>query len=174
MDDALKGAVQMARKMEMDGAEFYGRAAQDAAGPQARRLFESFAADERRHLEIVDRLAAGLGVDVAGMPMPKDSIRTVFTDAQGASQGRAEPTEQERQAIETAQGMERESYRLYRRLADEATDAALNSLFERLSQEENQHYEMLENTRRYLSENGAWFLWDEHALLTGDMSSLGM
>ena len=46
-------------------------------------------------------------------------------------------------------------------------------LFERLAQEENQHYKMLENTDEYLNENEKWFLTQEYGLLTGDMSSLG-
>jgi len=166
-------AVQLARKMEMDGAEFYSSSAQSAANPQARRLFESFAADERRHLDIVERLSKGLGVDVAGMPMPAQSISTVFAGAGTTSGEGATVTADESRAIETALEMERKSYRLYEDAAGKSEDDAQRALFERLAQEEDQHYEMLENTREYVSRSGQWFLWTEHGLLTGDMSSLG-
>lgn len=171
MTKDLKEVVQLARKMEMDGSEFYGKAAEKAVNPQAKRLFESFAADERRHLGIVESMARGVGVDVEKMPMPRATVRTVFTSAQAGSRAGAVAAG-EREAVQDALSLERQSYRLYKHAAT-AGQGAQRALLERLASEENEHYEMLENTLEYLEDNQKWFLFREWGLLTGDMSSLG-
>jgi len=174
MAKGLNETVQLARKMEMDGARLYADAARKAASAPAKRLFESFAADEERHLGIVESIAKGVGVDVARMPMPRANIRTVFSSAAGSAGGGGEVTADEQEAIRTALSMEKQSYSLYHGAAAKVKDAAQRSLLERLASEENEHYEMLQNTREYIEDNQEWFLFKEWALLTGDMSSLGM
>ena len=174
MAESIDEVIQRARKMEMDGIGFYSGAAQEAANPQAQRLFDSFARDEQRHLDIIERIAQGLGVDVAGMPTPAESIRTVFTNADVELGEEQKVAASELEAIAIALGMETKSYRLYKAAAGSAEDDAVKALFERLALEENQHYEMLENTQQYLTDYEKWVLWDEHGLLTGDMSSLGL
>jgi len=173
MGKSLNECIQLARKMEMDGAKFYGEAAAKAVNPQAKRLFESFAADEKRHLGIVEQMARGAGVDISNMPMPAEEIRTVFSKAKEKLGKEQTVSDDERHAIEKALVMETESYRLYEEAAAQAKDAAQKALLERLASEEDQHYGMLVNTQEYLDDNQKWFMWKESALLTGDMSSLG-
>jgi len=173
MAKSLRDVFQLARKMEMDGVKFYHDAAKKAANPQAKRLFESFALDEERHLRIVADLAKGKGVDVESMPMPAESIKTVFTEADAEAAAAQQATADETKAIRMAMEMERESYRLYDDAARRGDSEDIKVIFKRLAQEENQHYAMLENTQEYLTDNKKWFLWNEWALLTGDMSSMG-
>ncbi|KPK62210.1 MAG: hypothetical protein AMK73_06530 [Planctomycetes bacterium SM23_32] len=173
MKPELKQALDQARKLEMDGIEFYTQAAEGCGVLSGKRMFESFAADERRHLRIITDLAEGIGVDVAGMPMPRDEIRTLFTEATERLGDYVEATSDESDAVRVAMGMEKESYDLYAGQAETADDEAVRQLFERLAREENQHYEMLENTIEYLTSNEEWFLWKEWALIVGDQSSLG-
>ena len=113
-----------------------------------------------------------MGVDAQKLPMPRDTIRTIFTDAAAKADDYADATQDEKGAIEVAMGMETKSYELYSAAAKSATDKPMRQLFERLAAQENQHYEMLENTLEYLNTNQAWFLWKEGGLLTGDESSL--
>ncbi len=174
MSEELKEAVQKARKLEIDGADFYTRLAEICTTEAGTRMFKSFAGDERRHLRVVKDIAAGIGVDVDQMPMPRDEIRTLFTEAAEQMDEQAAVTSGEKEAVQQAMEMETESYNLYARAAGDAEDNDTQCLFERLSREENQHYEMLENTLEYLNQNAEWFLWKEWALIVGDQSSLGM
>ena len=173
MPESLDEVIQLASKMEMDGLKFYTEAAENAANPQGRRLFESLAADEKRHLEIIESIARGRGVDILSMPMPGENIKTVFSDADVEIGEEDRATADEKRAVELAMGMEKRSYELYHGRCEVAKDEAEKALFERLAQEENQHYEILVNTLEYLEDNNKWVLWDEWGLLTGDMSSLG-
>ncbi len=174
MASDFEEAVQKARKLELDGIEFYEKLAQNCPSPAGRQMFSSFASDEKRHLRVVKQLAEGLGADMSEYPMPRESIRTLFTEAAGELGDYAEATDDEKDAVEVALGMETESYKLYTNSADNAEDDKARELFERLAREENQHYEMLENTLEYLNANQEWFLWKEGALVVGDRTSLGM
>jgi rubrerythrin len=168
----FKDALQTARKMEMDGIDFYTKLAEKCASEAGKELFTSFAGDEKRHLRVIKEIAEGMGVSTRDLPMPRDSIRTIFSDAAAKTDDYAEATQDEKGAIQIAMGMETKSYELYKGAAQSAPDDSMRELFERLAVQENQHYEMLENTLEYLSSNEAWFLWKEGGLLTGDMSSL--
>ncbi len=174
MNPELNEALQKARKLEMDGIEFYTRAGRECSAASGTRMFESFAADERRHLKIVSDVAEGLGVDVSGQPTPRESIRTIFSEAAEKMDDYVESTADERDAVRVALGMETESYELYKDAAARASDQTTRKLMERLALEENQHYEMLNNTLEYMEANEKWWLWREGGLLTGDRSSIGM
>jgi len=174
MEAELKDAFDMARKLELDGIEFYTRAAERCGVPSGKRMFESFANDECRHLRIINEVAQGLGVDLDNLPMPRDEIRTLFAEAEVRAGEDAEASADEQEVVRVAMGMETESYKLYKGAAEKAKDDLTRRLFERLAREENQHYEMLENTLEYLSDNRKWFLWKEWALIVGDQSSLGL
>jgi len=173
MGEELGEAIRRARKLELDGIEFYTDAAQKCGSPPGRRMFESFAADERRHLKTVEDVAEGLDVDIDDLPMPRDEIRTLFSEATETLEDAIRTSAQERDAIRIAMDMETKSFELYKEAAAAATEETPRNLFERLAREENQHYEMLENTLEYLSSNEEWFMWDEWALIVGDQSSLG-
>lgn len=173
MNESLEEAIQTARKMEMDGIEFYGKAAENAGNPDAERFFQSLQSDEERHLDIVEKIGRGMGVDIDNMPTPEQGIRTVFSEVDPSVAADQEATAEEKEAVEIALGMEKDSYDLYDEAAENAEDEDQRALFERLAKEENQHYVMLENTLEYLQENSNWTLWKESGLLTGDMSSLG-
>ena len=173
MAESLDKAIQLARKMEMDGIEFYGGAAENAGNPQAKAFFESLQDDERRHLRIVENICFGVTANTENMPQPAETIQTVFSQADAEISADQQATAEEREAVEMALGMEEDSYDLYEEAASKADDEDQKALFERLAEEENQHYVMLENTQEYLQANQKWFLWKESGLLTGDISSLG-
>ena len=173
MDKAFREVLDRARKMETDGADFYAELAARCSALSGKEMFRSFAADERRHLRVINEVAEGMGVDVSDQAMPRDEIRTLFTEAKENIGDYIEADPDEKEAIRIAMGMETESYKLYSGAAKGARDEMAHGLLERLAREENQHYEMLENTLEYLNSNREWFLWNEWALIVGDQSSLG-
>ena len=146
MSEELNKALQKARKLEIDGADYYTQMAKKCGVESGKQMFHSFAGDEKRHLRIIEDVAKGLGVDVEKFPMPRDEIRTLFSEKKQELEDTSDVSSDEREAIETAMGMETKSFQLYRDSAEEADDEDTKALFERLAREENQHYEMLENT----------------------------
>ncbi len=173
MNGKIEEVLQKARKMELDGIEFYSKASGNASNEMAKRFFASLVEDEKRHFDIIEKVGKGMGVDVESLPYPADSIKTVFSEFDDKSISEIAATAEEKDAVATALEMEKKSYDLYAEAAANAADDQQAQLFSRLEQEENQHYEMLQNTSDYLNDNEKWFLNVEGALLTGDMSSLG-
>ncbi len=173
MTNNIHDILQKARKMEIDGRELYEKARDSATSEMAKRFFDSLAQDEKRHLSMVEKMGKGMGVDVDNMPLPAERIRTVFSEISSREVSELAATAEDQDALEMALKMEKDSYDLYARAAGLADSDATKQLLERLKQEENQHYEMLRNTEEYLKDNKQWFLTQEDALLTGDMSSLG-
>ena len=174
MDQEFRDALEKARKLEIDGAEFYEKLAEKCSLPGGSQLFTSFSADERRHLKVVSDIAKGLGANMDDMPMPRDSIRTLFTDLAEKMEDATPAAAEEKEAVEIALGMEKKSYDLYDQASRDAEDEPTQKLMARLAQEENQHYEMLENTLEYLNGTEEWFLWGERGMIEGDQSSIGM
>ncbi len=173
MAENLKDALQIARKMELDGKTFYSEASEKAGDELAKRFFASLAKDEERHLSIIEKVGQGMGVDIENLPTPAERIQTVFSELEGSRVSEIAATAEEKDAIAVALEMEKKSYELYAEAAEMTSDAQQARLFHRLQAEENQHYEMLINTEEYLNDNDKWFLNSECGLLTGDMSSLG-
>jgi rubrerythrin len=63
--------------------------------------------------------------------------------------------------------MERKGYNLYKEAASKASDPSAGKVFVFLAGEEEEHFEVLQNMHRYLSDPRAWFLEQEHGLLDG-------
>ncbi len=172
MNQELRDAVELARKLEQDGLSFYTEAAGKCPSASGRHMFESFAADEKRHLEWVERMAEGLGVDLTQAAMPREAIRSVFDKVKGQLAETAGATQDEKDAVAFALKMEDAGYQNYIAAAALAESPAVKEVFERLAAEEGEHYQMLENTLEYMNATGEWFLHFEGGLLSGDMSSL--
>ena len=158
--------VQYAIQMEHDGEVFYSEAAANTQNPLGKQMFESLAADERRHGQIVRAIAEGMGAAMEG-DMPKQRLVTLFSQlgSQLAAELGAEPDDSK--VIEKAIDMEQASVQLYQEQAGKAQAEAHRALYQRLAQEESQHIEILRNTLAYLNDTGHWFLWDEQAVLDG-------
>jgi rubrerythrin len=172
MNKDVAKALEIAEKQEQDGIDWYSKLAEQCGSEAAEQMFLSFKKDEERHLKWVRNLAEGVGVDLSQAPLPRESIKTVFDEAEDHTDEYATSTEDQHEAIDIALGMEKKSYDNYKQAAEDSEDSVAKAMFERLAQEENQHYEMLENTMEYLENSDRWFLSQEQSLIMGDQSSL--
>ena len=172
MNKDVAKALEIAEKQEQDGIDWYSKLADKCGSEAAEQMFRSFKKDEERHLQWVKHMAEGMGVDLSAAPLPRESIKTIFEEAADETDEYAEAPEEQTEAIDLALSMEKKSYKTYKQAADNADDPVVKATFERLAQEENEHYVMLENTREYLEHNDEWFLWEENALIMGDQSTL--
>ena len=55
-------AIEIARKMETDAIKFYTEAAGKTQYPAGKKMFETVVGDEKRHLEIINKLLQGLEI----------------------------------------------------------------------------------------------------------------
>jgi len=166
--DALKIAIDT----ENEGLEMYQKASGKASNPLAKKMFLGLAEDEKAHLTMIEEIARGMGMSaalkVARQGTPLERMKTLFTEAKGDVTENLAPSADEFEAIRIAMDFEQRGYSFYEQAANEATDADQRALFDRLAQEEDEHYRILDSTRQYLQNTGEWNLWEEGGLLTGD------
>jgi len=156
--------LEYAIQLEQDGLAFYTKAAAETANPLGKKMFESLAADEKRHEAILRRVAQEMD---ARLPddLPTQRLVTLFATLGEAMKRELGGAADDTKVIEKALEMEKASYVHYSQQAKKAAVAAHRSLYARLAQEEDQHTDILMNTLAYLNRTGQWFLWDEKALL---------
>jgi rubrerythrin len=162
----ISRAVETARKMETDAMKFYKDAINKTAHPLGKKIFEGFIADEARHLKMIDDILADLDIDLKVVEPEKD-IKTIFTELKDKMMQRINATSDEMDAVAVALDFEKEGYLFYQKASQEAREEKERKLFEVLTVEEKRHYELLENTHRFLKDTGDWFMWEEHGVLEG-------
>ncbi|NOZ68661.1 MAG: ferritin family protein [Deferribacteres bacterium] len=163
-------AIEMARKMETDAIAFYTEAADRTAYPAGKKMFETIAADEKKHLEAVNRLLEGLDIHDEDVH-PMKNIRTVFEEMKDEMMERVKATSDELEAFRIAVRMEKEGVEFYRKLSSEAPTGKEKALFDKLLQAERLHYDIFENTYNFLRDTGNWFMWEEHSIVDGGTPS---
>jgi len=70
-------------------------------------------------------------------------------------------------AVETAIRMESDAIKFYREAVGKTSHPLGRKLFEALTAEEKRHYELLDNTYKFLDDTGNWFMWEEPRPLEG-------
>ena len=163
---AAQNPLAYAIQMEQDGQRYYSEAAARTANPLGKRMFESLAADERRHEEVLRQTAEAMAVSLEG-EMPKQRLVTLFSTLGDDLRRELGAQADEASVFAKAIEMEKASVAHYRTQADAATRDSDKALYERLVQEEAEHVDILVNTQAYLDNTGQWFLWDEQSLLDG-------
>jgi len=159
-------AIEIARKMETDAIKFYTEAARKTGYPAGTKMFETVTEDEKRHLEIVNKLIKGLDVQIQDVH-PMENIKTVFEKMKDEMMEKVEATSDELEAFKIAMEMEKEGLDFYRKLMTEAKSEKEKALFKKLAGEEEQHYNIFSNTYNFLQDTGNWFMWDEHSIVDG-------
>ncbi|MBI5666003.1 MAG: ferritin family protein [Nitrospirae bacterium] len=159
-------AIEIAKKMETDAIKFYTEAAKKTGYPAGKKMFETVAADERRHLEYVNRLLKGLDVHVEDVH-PIENIKTVFEQMKDEMMEKVRATSDELEAFRIAMGMEKEGIEFYRKLLSGASSSKEKILFEKLIKEEEQHYSIFAYTHNFLDDTGNWFMWKEYSIVEG-------
>jgi rubrerythrin len=162
-----EATLKFAMQTEKDGMEFYAEAAKNSSQALGRNLFLSLVEDERTHYEWLETLLEGAEATGAATPQEEAKARfeTVFTEARDEAGGGVKGCDSDLEAIEKAKGLEQKGYAFYKKAAAESPNAAVRELCEKLAAWEKVHYQLLENTRHYLSDPRDWFTWEERPML---------
>ena len=159
-------ALEMARKMETDAIKFYSEAAERTKYGAGKKMLLSIVDDEKRHLKMISEIIKGLSITIQDVS-PMKKVKTVFEAMKDEMMAKVEASDDELEALNVAMKMEQEGKEFYTKaLADAKTDKE-KALFERLIEEEKQHYQIFSNSYQFLSDTGNWFMWEEHSIVEG-------
>ncbi len=150
-------ALRMAIQTEIDGYEFYTRAAEQAQHPRAKALFQTVAHDEVGHREWLEAQEASLQLEgrwltatMAHAPGVHHAIEglPVFSEDHivDISARTSELT-----ALRTAVLIEQDAIRFYERAADQTDDPAGKEMFRYLADFEREHRRVLDEEYQFLA-----------------------
>lgn len=159
-------AIEMAIKMETDAIAFYTEAAEKTNHVVGKKMFLSIVEDEKRHLKMLEDIFKGLDITIKDVS-PMRKVKSLFEELKNEMMERVEATTDEMNALKIAIDMEKHGVEFYKKAASETNNQKEKALFERLSKEEEQHYDIFSNTYFFLSDTGSWFMWEEHSIVDG-------
>lgn len=162
----LKEAIETAIKMETDAISFYGEAEKKTGHPFGKEMFRGFIKDETRHLKMLKDILEGLDIDFEFV-RPRDTIKTVFTELKDDMMQRVKAMQDEMEAVSIGLKMEKEGFDFYKKAATDAPTTKERELFERLAEEENDHYSILNETYNFLDNTGHWYMYEERGIVEG-------
>ncbi len=158
--------LEIAMKMETDSIKFYTEAAEKTVYPVGKKMFLTITEDEKRHLEMVSQIIKGLQIAPQDVS-PMKRVKTVFESMKGQMMKKVEASKDEMEAFKIAMQMEKEGEAFYQKSLVAAKTDKEKALFQRLIEEERQHYAIFSNTYFHLSNTGSWFMWEERSIVEG-------
>jgi rubrerythrin len=179
--DSAQGILRRGMSLERDGYAFYKLAAERASADRASAMFLDLAAQEADHLHLFlaqyraleegrgwltvdEAMRVDLALDPADPDLPGDEPPgelPVFTSDREIS------LEGDIAALEYGLETERITRDLYAEAGGKADDETAKEVYRFLASQEEEHYRLLENTHRYLTENETWWDSEQYPFFTG-------
>lgn len=178
-----KGVLRRGMSLEREGYKFYMQVAERASDPRGSDMFRDLAHQEVDHLKLLlveyqalDEGGDWLPYDVAmdqdidldpvdpdlpGEEPPAEYQLPVFTPEREVS------LEGDLAALDFGLETEDITRTLYAEGAEQTDDERAREAFGFLVKQEEHHYELLDSTREYLSENETWWDSEEYPFFIG-------
>ncbi|TES92138.1 MAG: hypothetical protein E3J87_06110 [Candidatus Cloacimonadota bacterium] len=153
----VMAAIKVAIQMEKDGKRFYQDAAQKTENEVGKKMFKSLAQDEITHLDtfqkMFDTITGSEEWRELAEGLPKVGKIPVF---EGEIEKKANANLSDLNAIRVAMDNERKSIDHYKKAAEETEDPLAEKIFNKIREEEEYHYDLLQVQRDYLTKSGFW------------------
>jgi rubrerythrin len=168
--ETTRQALQVAIKMEIDGKEFYQKAAKASGNPLGKKLLNRLADEEDIHRQVFQNIYNTLGTQKG---WPKADLKhgsvlsTLMKEAADSIGKDIKPGKQEIDDVKLAMDMENKTYDYYRTQAAKAAYPAEKEFYERLVVQEEEHHKILLSYFEFLNDPEAWFVQMEHPSLDG-------
>ncbi|MBW6508116.1 MAG: ferritin family protein [Desulfuromonadales bacterium] len=151
-------------KMETDAEAYYQKLAQQTDIEGIRNIFLDLAADEKKHFEIFKSMKER--ADIAAMRDSEalNNARNIFEKLL-----HAKPTVSDLQhnleAYQHAMKMEAQAARVYEEALTHETNLEVKKLLQRVIEEEQKHYNIIENLYDFINAPNEYLAWGEFSNL---------
>jgi rubrerythrin len=159
--------INTAIKLENDGIKFYRSIASKTHNELTRKMFESLADDEMKHIEWINNLAPNVKTSGEFNEKLYARLKIIFAEPTDKIKETARGTDDDIKAIDIAIGMEIQTQNEYLRFSDEAEDPDIEKLFTILADVERFHADVLRNSKEYLNNPHDWFMQEEGWMFDG-------
>lgn len=174
---AIKAETKLAMELEQKGYDFYSQTAKKTDNPLAVSVLGSLADREKVHMQRIMEFYQNLTGEkilqndwlakVEVPPTKKELLTTIVAKLKTSLDRKFESKEDIVDAYKIAEGLERDSYTLYDKIASEYEDPTTKKFFLALAEEEKEHYAILDDTLIYLNDPGEWFRRQERWIVEG-------
>jgi rubrerythrin len=143
--DIFKFAMDKERYSEL----YYRDLAQRSSYVGLRNILTMLADEEAKHYRTVEQMKAGAAGAVTDTPV-LDNARQIFEKMRAAGE-KFDFHTSEADLYRKAAKIEEESKRFYEQKAQEATDPAQKEILQKLAQEEERHWRLVDSIRSFVS-----------------------
>ena len=178
---AFQTILRQGMSLERDGYNFYKQAAERASGKRGKAMFLDLAAQEEEHLRLLLAEYRALEEGRGWLPYEEAMQADFFLDPANPDLPGEEPSDEmpvftpdrkvslegDIAALEFGLETERISRKLYAQAAQAADDPQARRAYEFLTRQEEEHYQLLQNTLDYLTQNQTWWDSEELPFFTG-------
>lgn len=178
-----QGVLRRGMSLERDGYNFYMQAAERASDERGAAMFRDLAEQEVDHLKLLLVEYEALEDTGDWLPFREAMDRSLDLEPDDPDLPAEEPPQDYQLPVFTAErevslegdlaaldfGLETEdiSRALYAQGAEQTEDERAREAYQFLVEQEERHYELLHNTREYLSENETWWDSEEYPFFIG-------
>jgi len=159
-------SVEMTIKMEKDAVAFYKQCAEKTNSPVGKKMFLSIAEDEQHHIACAINVMKGLGFQPS-RTTPKQDMKSIYEQNKEIMMQKVDATTDDVDALSIAMNMEKEGADFYKKAASDAATPAEKALFECLAKDEEEHFQIFQNTCSLLTDSSNWYMWQEHVIYEG-------
>ena len=166
-----KDIVSIALEYEAEGHRILSEASEKSTDPLSKATFHFLAGQEIKHMETIRAFAAsqeGAGEfapDALGayitVAMAKPQIMGIFADFKAKYEATAGDEDERLAVYKVAMNMEIRGHDFYGMASDQATDEAARKIYRFLSDEEAQHYMIIQDTHDFLQQPDAFMAVEE-------------
>lgn len=169
-------AMKIALDMEKKGYRLYTEAAAKTTNKLGKATLEAIAAKEIDHIKTIEAYCqqstevkeqARKNVREIEHREKIDYIRSILEKIGAQLEEKIKADADLVETYKVAMELERESYAFYQKLREEAAEADVQEFLTFLMKEENNHYEILQETLQYLDHPGDWFREQERWIVEG-------
>ncbi|MDP2210890.1 MAG: ferritin family protein [Candidatus Aquicultor sp.] len=163
VEQAYCDALRIAFEFEHNGEVFYRQLVDKVTDPFAKKVLVFLADEEVEHTRKIvafnDHLLGNGDFDIATECRLDltDRIQKLVEDRMKNTEKGVEPLADDIDIYDIALTMETRSYELYEKALEEADDERVETFFRFMVAEEQQHYDLLANSKKYLTDPAYYF-----------------
>ena len=169
--------TKLSIELEKKGYDFYVYTAANTTNPLAAATLNSLADRELEHLVRIKEFYLDItgakklqadwlkGIDL--FPSKKELLTQIINKLRDSLDKKFETQEDINDLYIIAEGLERDSYNLYTKITGESSDETTKKLYSALAKEEQEHFDILDESMQYLNRPGDWFKEQERWIVEG-------
>ncbi|HVN68019.1 MAG TPA: ferritin family protein [Candidatus Sulfotelmatobacter sp.] len=173
----IKVDVKLSIELEEKGYAFYAATAAKTKNPLAAATLSSLAEREMEHIKRINEFYRSLTGEkplisnwLATVEVPPSKaalIKPIVAKLKESLERKFVTPADLTEAYLIAEGLEKDSFTLYDRIAKENDEPVTKKFYAALAAEEREHYAILDETLQYLNTPGDWFKLQERWIVEG-------